>query len=288
MYTIKTPATSANVGPGFDCLGLALELNNVFHVKLADTDILENVEERFNNQDNLFLQSYRRGCEKIGVSDHIHTIFQCNIPVSRGLGSSSSLIVGGLIAASVLHNHALTKQEVFQLAAEMEGHPDNVAPCIFGGLTASSVSEEGFESVSLSVHLDWKFTVFIPDFEVSTEKARGILPQGYPRSEAAANTAHAIMMLKGLADGNERLIRHGKKDCIHEPYRRTLLPFFDSLQNLFETDTDGILLISGSGSTCIGISKKYLSEQAKQKITGLEGSISIRELPLCLKGASVL
>ena len=96
------------------------------------------------------------------------------------------------------------------------------------------------------------------------------------------------MINKGLADGNERLIRHGKKDCIHEPYRRTLLPFFDSLQNLFETDTDGILLISGSGSTCIGISKKYLSEQAKQKITGLEGSISIRELPLCLKGASVL
>lgn len=288
MYTIKTPATSANVGPGFDCLGLALELNNVFQAELSDTDILENVEERFNNQNNLFLQSYRRGCEKIGISDHIHAVFQCNIPVSRGLGSSSSLIVGGLIAASVLHDHALTKQEVFQLAAEMEGHPDNVAPCIFGGLTASSTSEQCFETISLPVHLDWKFTVFIPDFEVSTEKARGILPQGYPRHEAASNTAHAIMMLKGLSNGNDALIRHGKQDCIHEPYRRTLLPFFDSLQNLFETDTNGILLISGSGSTCIGISKKYLSNQTKKAIETLDGNISIQELPLCLKGASVL
>ena len=288
MYTIKTPATSANVGPGFDCLGLALELNNVFQVELSDKDVLENVEERFNNQDNLFLKSYHKGCEKIGVKDHIHAIFQCNIPVSRGLGSSSSLIVGGLIAASVLHDRALSKQEVFQLAAEMEGHPDNVAPCIFGGLTASSVSEEGFQTVSLPVHLDWKFTVFIPDFEVSTEKARGILPQSYPRNEAAGNTAHAIMMLKGLSDGNDTLLRHGKKDSIHEPYRRTLLPFFSSLQNLFETDTDGILLISGSGATCIGISKKYLGEKAQQEISSLEGNISIRELPLCLKGASII
>ena len=288
MFTIKTPATSANVGPGFDCLGLALELNNVFHVELSDQDILENVEDRFNNQDNLFLKSYHAGCKKIGVQDHIHAVFQCNIPVSRGLGSSSSLIVGGLIAASVLHDQALSRQDIFQLAAEIEGHPDNVAPCIFGGLTASSISEAGFETVSLPVHIDWKFTVFIPDFEVSTEKARGILPQSYPRSEAAENTAHAIMILKGLADGDDKLLHHGKMDRIHEPYRRTLLPFFDSLQNIFETDTGGILLISGSGSTCIGISKNYLSALAKKQIEQLEHNITIRELPLCAKGASLL
>ena len=96
------------------------------------------------------------------------------------------------------------------------------------------------------------------------------------------------MMLKGLSNGNDSLIRHGKQDCIHEPYRKTLLPFFDSLQNLFETDTNGILLISGSGSTCIGISKKYLSNQTKKAIETLDGNISIQELPLCLKGASVL
>lgn len=288
MITIKTPATSANVGPGFDCFGLALELNNVFHVELSEQDVLENVEDRFNNENNLFLTSYRKGCEAIGVNDHIRVRFQTEIPVSRGLGSSSSLIVGGLIAASVLHGNALSRNEIFRLASEIEGHPDNVAPCIYGGLTASSTMEGEFESVSLPVHHDYLFTVFIPDFEVSTEQARKILPQGYPRSEAAANTAHAVLMLKGLADGNEKLLKHGKKDAIHEPYRKTLLPFFDELQKIYEEETGGILLISGSGSTCIGISKQYLSEEAKEKVSSLPGNITVKELPLCVKGASVI
>ena len=120
MITIKTPATSANVGPGFDCFGLAFDLYNTFEVELSDQDILENVEERFNNPDNIFLKAYHLGCEAIGIHDHIHAIFHTEIPVSRGLGSSASLICGGLLACSVLHNNAFSKDQIFQFASQLE------------------------------------------------------------------------------------------------------------------------------------------------------------------------
>ena len=141
---IKTPATSANLGVGFDCFGIALDLFNTFDVKLSDKDHLENVEEQFNNPDNLFLKAYHKGCESIGVSDSVSIIFDTQIPCSRGLGSSASLITAGLFCASALHNNALTKDEIFQLASLMEGHPDNVAPCIFGGMTISLHQDNKF------------------------------------------------------------------------------------------------------------------------------------------------
>ena len=285
MITIKTPATSANVGPGFDCLGLALELFNTFEVELSHEDFLENVEERFNNSNNLFLIAWHSGCKKIGKDDHVHVIFHTEIPVSRGLGSSSSLIVAGVTAASILHNKALSKDEIFQISAELEGHPDNVAPCIYGGLTASLMENNVFKAISLPVHESWKFTGFIPNFEVSTEKARAILPDSYPRKEAAGNTAHAVYMLKGLETGDTDLLTFGKKDYIHEPYRRKLLPFFDRLQKEYEKNTDGILLISGSGSTCIGISKKYMDTEKEEHILSEEPGMKILHLPVCYGGS---
>lgn len=284
MIIIKTPATSANVGPGFDCLGLALQLFNTFEAEISVEDTLENVEERFNNSENLFLKAWHKACQKIGSNDHVHAVFHTDIPVSRGLGSSSSLIVAGVTAASLLHNNALNKDEIFQISAQLEGHPDNVAPCIYGGLTASLIENNTFHAIKLPTDESWKFTAFIPDFEVSTEKARSILPDYYPRIEATENTAHAIYMLKGLADGNDDLICFGKKDYIHEPYRRRLLPFFEFLQKEYENNTHGILLISGSGSTCIGISKMYLDTQTQQRILEKEAGMKILHLPVCKKG----
>lgn len=285
MITIKTPATSANIGPGFDCLGLALQLFNTFEVEVSDEDRLENVEERFNNKENLFLKAWHAGCHKIGKDDHVHANFFTDIPVSRGLGSSSSLIVAGVTAASVLHDNALSKDEIFQISAKLEGHPDNVAPCIYGGLTASLMENDTFKVISLPIHKSWKFTLFIPDFEVSTEKARAILPASYPRNQAAGNTAHAVFMLKGLENGEIDLLKFGEKDYIHEPYRRNLLPFFFQLQKEYEDNTNGILLISGSGSTCIGIGKKYMDAEKKEIILTKEAGMKIIHLPVCYGGS---
>lgn len=288
MITIKTPATSANVGPGFDTLGLALDLCNSFETELSQKDILDNVDPEFCNEDNLFLKGWHLACSKIGYNDHVHVVFHTEIPVSRGLGSSSSLIVAGVMAAFALHGNVLNRDEILQLSAEIEGHPDNVAPCIFGGFTASMKSGDVFHTISLAIDPVWKFTVFIPDFEVSTKKARAILPETYDQSDVTGNLADILYMTQGLATGNAELLRYGRNDHIHEPYRKKLLPFYEPLKTIFETETGGILLISGSGSTCIGIARTYPDLQTEEKIRSLSGNLKVLHLPLCKKGAYVL
>lgn len=287
MYTIKTPATSANIGPGFDCLGLALSIYNSFEVELSDQDILENVEDRFNNPDNLFLLAYHKGCQAIGVNDHIHAIFHCEIPVSRGLGSSSSLIVGGLTAAGVLHNDALNEDQIFELASEMEGHPDNAAPCVYGGLTASLNTGNRFITHQIPLSPDWKFYVFIPDFEVSTNKARAILPETYPRSTASSNSAHAILTVEALRTGNPAFLKVAAVDQIHEPYRKKLIDGYDNLKKITEEDTDGMLLISGSGSTCLLITRTPLSSNVEEQIESLPHHWQIHAVKEATEGTEI-
>lgn len=286
MIRILAPASSANIGPGFDCLGLALNLYDEFTVEKANETRLSGVEERFCNDDNLFLQAYRRGCAYAGREPHIHVRFAGGIPVSRGLGSSAALISAGLTAASFMQDRPLEKQVIFQLAAEMEGHPDNAAPCLFGGLSASASLPDGtFITRSLDLHPDWKFTVLIPDFEVSTEKARAILPEEYSRSTACRNTASAILTVKALADGDRDLLQKSARDAIHEPYRRKLISCFDELKAITEKDSGGVMLISGSGSTCLLISEHSLSRDAEKAIAALpEGNWQIRECEPALQG----
>lgn len=266
MRTIKVPATSANLGPGFDCLGLALSPSDTFLIEPCDKDVLDNVEERFNNRDNLFLQAYRRGCEALHIQDHIHAVFQCGIPVSRGLGSSAALIVAGLAAASVLHDSALSRDDIFELASEMEGHPDNAAPAVYGGLNACMKENGRYHRVSLPLSDVFHYTVFIPDHEVSTAEARSILPDEYPRAAAAGNTAHAILLVHALETGNIHLLHEAAHDIIHEPYRSRLIPRFDQAKDCALSHNSGAFLISGSGSTCLLISDTDLYPASRKEI----------------------
>lgn len=266
MLTIKAPASSANLGPGFDCLGLALDLYNTYEVETSDEDRLENVEERFNTPENLFLRAYHYGMEKIGQEDGIHAVFHCDIPVSRGLGSSASMIIGGLCAASALHDDALSDNDIFQLASELEGHPDNAAPCFFGGLTASTKFQDRFMTHRLDLSDALFFTVFIPDFEVSTEQARAILPASYDRSAAAANGSYLLYMTEGLRTGSLALLQAGCRDAIHEPYRKQLIPGFDAIKDVVEKESRGVFVISGSGSTCLLISQMPLSAHSRKEV----------------------
>ena len=277
---IKTPATSANVGVGFDSFGMAFSLYNEFDVSLSDKDILENVEDRFNNENNLFLQSYHIGCDAIGISDYVHAIFHTNIPVSRGLGSSASLITAGLQAASSLHNNALSQKQIFELASSIEGHPDNVAPCIYGGMTISLKKDNEFITEKITLDKSWKYTIFVPNFEVSTEKARSILPDTYSREVVSKNIAYASYMIRALETGSLDLLQYGECDLIHEPYRKTLLPFFDSLKSKYKEETGGILIISGSGSTCLGISKKEVQKENYK-------DLDVHTVSICETGAEV-
>ncbi len=288
MLTIKVPATSANLGPGFDSLGIAFSLYAHFLVENSDQDILENVEEAYNNSNNLFLRAYHLGCQQLGIHDHVHMILNSDVPISRGLGSSATMIVGGLMAARALHDNQLSLETVFELATQMEGHPDNAAPAIFGGLTACMEWEDTFYMRKLPLDDTFIWTVCIPDFEVSTEQARSILPATYPRKIAAGNGAHAVLLCDAFRTGDLPLAKIAGNDMIHEPYRSTLIANFDQVKQIITRDTDGLFLISGSGSTCLTISKKSISDIAKTRINELGKEKWIfKEVSIAWKGSEV-
>lgn len=285
MIRIKAPASAANLGPGFDCMGLALSVYNTYDVQLSDHDELINIEERYNNPDNLFLAAYRKGCEAIGVKDHVRVSFHTEIPSTRGMGSSASFIAAGIAAAGILHDNALGKDEIFQLMSQMEGHPDNTAPCLYGGLTASFQTDDGtYICRKMKLDESWKFTLFIPGYEVSTKEARNALPQFYSRSDAAKSLAGAIFSLEALRTGDLELLKQTARDVIHEPYRAKLIRSFEMIRKTAEEDTGGRLIISGSGPACLLIAKQYLSEAAREKLSAIEEGMKIQNVSAAAGG----
>ncbi len=283
MIKFRVPATSANLGPGFDCLGLALTLYNTFEIEPSGELILENTEPRFCNPDNLFIRAFRKA-----GGTNLRVRFDCSIPSSRGLGSSAAMIVGGMTAARLL-GVPITSDQLFELSAEMEGHPDNAAPCIYGGLTACMIRSSGhYLSRKLPLSESFRFAVLIPDFEVSTHEARSILPDTYSRSTAAGNSAHAVLLTEAFRTGDLELLKEAARDQLHEPYRSTLIPHFDELRELAEADTDGRLLISGSGSACLLISRRSLSEDAIRRISAFPEHWNVLPLQAAHHGAEYL
>ena len=279
MISVRVPATSANLGPGFDCLGLALNLYSTFSCEPADELIFEGVDEKYRNENNLFVKAYRAA----GGTGGLHLIVNSQIPVSRGLGSSASLLAGGALCAMIM-NHCLDRQRLFEIVADLEGHPDNAAPAVFGGLTAS-MKGSGWITRRLPIHESLRFTVLIPDQEVETERARALFPGVMERKTAAENAAKAILMSHALAAGDLFLLKEAAKDQIHEPYRKQLIPHFDTVRTIAEQDQNGAMVISGSGSACLFLGTAWLSEAAEQKIRALPEHWDVKRL-LAGEGAS--
>lgn len=276
MIKIRVPATSANLGPGFDCLGIALGVYNTYTVSPSDTFVLEGIPQEYQNEDNMFLQAYR----KAGGTAPIRVKFEYEIPISRGLGSSASLLTGGVLAAQLMNGSA-DLQKAFQIVSDMEGHPDNAAPSIFGGLTASMKGSAGWLTRSLPYSDLLRFTALIPDYEVLTSEARAILPESYPRPVAASNAGKAILLCEALRTGDISLLKEAAADQIHEPYRGTLIPNYATVKAITEEDTGGVMVISGSGSTCLLISSRSLSGSASFQIMTLPEHWAVQELPVC-------
>lgn len=269
MIKVRVPATSANLGPGFDCLGIALSLYDEFAAEISSELRLDGVDPRYDSPDNLFVQGWNAVCRKIGSTDSVHAVFaECDIPTARGLGSSAALYTAGVCAANVLHESRLSRDELFPIIADLEGHPDNAAPCLYGGLRACLNDEGGWLSVPLKVSEKLNFTVLIPDYELSTKQARAVLPDSYPRSVAAAHGGRAILMVDALRRGDLALLAKAAKDEIHEPYRSRLIPHYAEARAIAEAD-GGVFLISGSGSTCLMISEALPSQKMAEAVHAL-------------------
>ncbi|NLC97361.1 MAG: homoserine kinase [Erysipelotrichaceae bacterium] len=254
MIKIKVPATSANLGVGFDVLGIALDIYNTYYVRESDKLIIEGVEEKYQTKDNLFVVAFNEVCTKLNVKKNIYVRIENDIPISRGLGSSASLYVAGALAANTLNNNKLNLQEIFEICTKLEGHPDNIASALFGGFTASLMHENKPYTKQIKVHDKYKFTVLIPDFKISTNKARNVLPHSYYREDVVSNMSSIAHLILALNDGDDKMLSIANNDKIHEPYRKTLIEDFDTLKNECLKNNAYTFTISGSGSSCLVIS----------------------------------
>lgn len=254
MLQVRVCATSANVCVGFDVLGLALGLENVFTFEKKEEFSFKGFLPKYSNKNhNLVYDSYIKVFDKLGLKPiPVEIGFKGDIPVSRGLGSSSSLIVAGVFAANYFLDNRLTKEELLNICCEIEGHPDNVAPAILGGLVASYKDENEYHSISYPVSDKLKFFAIIPPFELSTHKARAALPKVLEYKDIINNLSRIIHLPKAFNDGDISLIKSLFNDRLHEPYRGPLINGYDEIKKLLANE-EAAFAISGSGSTMLVI-----------------------------------
>ena len=262
--TVRVPASTANLGPGFDCLGLALDLYNTVSLSLASvTEVLlsgAGADSLPAGPDNLVLRAAQRLAEHAGREVPGWKLVAHNeIPLARGLGSSSSAIVGGLVAASQVLELDLPAPELLDLAADLEGHPDNVAPALLGGLTVCAQDGPHTHCLRLPPPEGLYLAVAIPDWEVNTHAARQLLPAEYSRADAVYNLSHAALTLAALIRERYDLLGTAMRDRLHQPYRLPLVPgTAAALEAALEAGAHGAAL-SGSGPTVVAFCSDRLA-----------------------------
>ena len=253
---ILVPATSANVGAGFDALGLALSLHNT--VTMEEWDKLDIMASDGSlvptGTSNLIYRSAKAVYEQLGKPIKGLRIRQENpIPMARGLGSSSACIVAGIFGAKALLGNPLTKRQMLTLAASIEGHPDNVAPAMLGGFVSSVFDEGQVFTARKEINEELAFAAFIPNFKLLTEKARAALPKTVDRRDAVYNLSRAALATAAFCDGDYELLRVATKDALHQQYRLPLIP---GGERVFEIAWDlgaYAVYISGAGPTIMAV-----------------------------------
>ncbi len=290
MVTVRVPATTANIGPGFDTFGCALALYNTFTFEEIDSGLhFAGCEEAYCNEENLAVVSYRSvmdalGLPMPGLSITMHT----EIPICRGLGSSASLIAAGAAAANALHGSPYTPLQLLGICNDIEGHPDNLAPALLGGLVASFVEDGHPVAAQYDVHPALRFTALIPDFKLSTHRARGVLPKEVPYSDAVFNVSRAAVLLKALEQGDGDLIRVSLTDRLHQPYRSSLIPGYEQAKKLALDCGALAFCISGAGPTLLCLSKdENFDETLTHRLSELPGHWMQLPLPVDHNGVQV-
>ena len=294
--SVKVPATSANIGPGFDCLGLALPIYNTVTIEETvlpgtgieinmiseekDTSIDEMVFDNIpRDESNIVYKAVEMLYNSIGQEpSELKINIQSQIPIARGLGSSAAVIVGGLMAANKLLGSPADEAALLSIATEVEGHPDNVAPAILGGFVLASQEDDGTITYKkLSWPSEWDITVCIPDFELSTNIARSVLPQSVPLQDAVYNSKHLGMLIAAVETKDEKLMKAALHDKLHQPYRAKLVPGMEEIMEAFKHE-DGIIgtVLSGAGPTMLVISHNYDLDKIKSKVREIWEGQSIK------------
>ncbi|WP_321972800.1 homoserine kinase [Paratractidigestivibacter sp.] len=251
---VRVPATSANVGVGFDCLGIALDLTATFLMTPSDELVIEGCEERFRGEANLVWQSYLTACGELDVEPQkLRITILSPIPLSGGLGSSSTCVIAGVAAAQILGLGAYDAEQCLVLSTRIEGHPDNVAPAIMGGLVSSFVDGDQTTSTRMDIADNLRFVAIAPPYEVRTADARRVLPTEVPASTAVWQMGRCVAVVRALELGDAELLSKANNDKLHEPYRSKLIPDYEPLKACALEAGACAFMISGSGSTMLAV-----------------------------------
>lgn len=253
MLHARVAATSANLGPGFDALGIALSLDLSVIAGPSDHDrfTYRGDGRLADSPHNLVHQGFRAVYHELDLEPP-RVAFEADnpIPLARGLGSSSAALVAGAALADAMLDERLGRDGVFRLVARLEGHPDNVAPAVFGGFTVSAADAGGeFVSASLPIPSRWRLLYGVPDFELPTAKARAVLPSKYPRGDLVRTSARAAMWALAVADDRPELLRVASLDVLHEPYRAPLVPGLLACRDGLRDAGAFAAYLSGAGPT---------------------------------------
>ena len=252
---VKVPATSANCGPGFDSLGLACTLYNTFTYEVCKDGlelVIDGEGKDLLSADagNLAFAAFfkvwtKMTDQEIGLKVHMRN----NIPLSRGLGSSSTAIVAGLMAANYMTGSTLTKADLVNLATEIEGHPDNVAPALLGGFTISYMEDKTAHSFSFIPAKKLKLVAVVPSMPLSTSKARAAIPTLVPHCDAVFNASRTALLIGALMSGEYNYLPAALEDKLHQPYRASLIPGMEEAFTAAKAMGAYNAIISGAGST---------------------------------------
>ena len=256
--TVRVPASTSNLGPGFDCLGVALRLYNNVTVQLGGrarpTPMMREAAAAFFRRAEL--EPFAFSCSVAG-----------DVPVSRGLGSSVTVRLGALFGLNELAARPLTREELFEICTALEGHPDNAAPAAFGGFNVS----RGVKRQRFAVASSLKFVLLVPEFEVRTSEARALLPTRLSRIEAVRSCGNACAVTASFASGDYEQMRGAFGDGLHQPFRKRLIPFFDAAVAAGEEAGALGVFLSGSGSTIAAVTLEKSAAVADAMLTAAQG-----------------
>jgi homoserine kinase len=289
--SIRVPATTANLGAGFDCIGAALSLYNQFTFTLADSlKIVATGAEADRvdvGEENLAYQAFIQVFSKLQRPvPKIKLEINLEVPLARGLGSSATAIVGGLLGANEIAGRPFTPAEIMDMAIAMEGHPDNVVPALIGGCRLAASHGEKWEICDVPWHSGIVPVAAIPNFELSTAEARKVLPTAYSRADVVFNISHLALLMRGLETGNGQWVKAGLVDRIHQPYRQQLITgYIEVEQAAIAAGAYGVV-ISGAGPTLLALVDEGQANQVVQAMSaawqamGIEPIVQILQLDL--------
>lgn len=268
IIKIKVPASTSNLGPGFDTLSLALDWYNEFTFKVVKDGLKinqHNSNKLPEDSTNLVYKSFCEVFKKLKKSPPgIELDIDCQIPLAAGLGSSASAVVSGLLAANTFLNNALNKNEILSLATKLEGHPDNCAAAIFGGLTISVSSDEKVYVSQFPWPKELLIIVVIPDFELPTRISRELLPAKIPYGDATFNVSRTAFLLSSLLNKNWDGLKIGFQDRLHQPFRKDLVPGMETVLNEGLNKGACGATLSGAGPTLVA----FVNDKNKAEIIG--------------------